>query len=56
MQAVHPMLDEAVHIARVILLALAWSSSELWNCETMPACVGEAVGRVRIVPSGPASV
>ena len=56
MQVVHPVLDDAVHIARVILLALAWSSSELWICETMPAFVGEAVGRLNIVASDPTIV
>ena len=56
MQAVHPVLDDAVHIARAILLALAWSSSGLWICETMPAFVGEAVGRLNIVGSDPAVV
>ena len=38
------------------MLALAGSSSELWICETMPAFVGEAVGRLNIVASGPAIV
>ena len=54
MQAVHAVLDDAVHIARIILLALAWGSSELCICETMPAFVGEAVGRLDIVASDPA--
>ena len=55
-QAVRPTIDDAIHIARVILLALAWSSNELWICETMPAFVGEAVGRLNIVASDPAIV
>ena len=56
MQDVHPVLGDAVIIARVILFALAWSSSELWICETMPACVGEVVGRLNIVASDPGIV
>ena len=56
MQAVHPVLDDAVHIARVILLALAWSSSELWICETMPAFVGETVRSLDILATDPAIV
>ena len=56
MQDVHPVLDDAVNIARDIMLALAWSSSELWICETMPAFVGEAVGRLDIAASDPAIV
>ena len=56
MQAVHPVLDDAVHIARIILLAVVWGSSELWVCETMPAFVGEAVGRLDIAASDPAIV
>ena len=56
MQAVHPVLDDAVHVARIILLAVVWGSSELWVCETMPAFVGEAVGRLDIMASDPTIV
>ena len=56
MQAVHAVLDDAVHIARIILLALAWGSSELWICETMPAFVGEAVGCLDVIASDPTIV
>ena len=56
MQAVHPVLDDAIHIARILLLALPWGSSELWICETMPAFVGAAVGRLDIVASDPTIV
>ena len=56
MQAVHPVLDDAVHIMRIILLPLPWGSSELCICETMPAFVGEAVGRLDIAASDPAIV
>ena len=56
MQAVHPVLDDAIHIARVFLLALSWGRRVLRLSETMPTFVGEAVGRLDIVATDPAIV
>ena len=57
MQTVHPMLDNAEYITRIILLALDTGlGGERCICETMPAFVGEAVRCLGIVASDPTIV